>query len=123
MKKSILRASAGLQAIALLGAGTAASLFVAAPAAAPDYTSGAVIGTIEDNSGAPVAGATVHLRSVSQNQVRDFVTDSSGSFTASGLTPGTYDITVSANGFQPYTDTLTITASQSSQVSVGLVSV
>ncbi len=95
MNKSILRASAAMQAIALLGAG--ATAFVAAPAAAQDYTSGAIIGTITSTSGAPVAGATVTMRSVAQNQVRTFVTNGAGNFSASGLTPGTYDITVNAH--------------------------
>ena len=121
MKKSILRASAAAQAIALLGAG--ATLFVAAPAAAQDYTSGAVIATITNNAGAPVAGATVTMRSVAQNQARTFVTNGAGTFSASGLTPGVYDITVNAAGYQPYSDQLTVTAAQESRVTVGLVSV
>ena len=121
MNKSILRASAAMQAIALLGAG--ATAFVAAPAAAQDYTSGAIIGTITNTSGAPVAGATVSMTSVSQNQTRTFVTNGAGNFTASGLTPGVYNITVNAPGYQAYTDTLTVTAAQESRVTVGLVSV
>ncbi|HEV2594866.1 MAG TPA: TonB-dependent receptor [Sphingomicrobium sp.] len=123
MRTCFLRASAGLQALAVLGAGTAAGLFIAAPASAQDYTSGAIIGTVTDSGGHTVAGATVNLRSLAQNQSRSFVTNSSGIFTAAGLTPGTYQITVGANGFRPYTDTLTITAAQQSQVTVGLVSV
>ena len=122
MNKSILRASAALQTLALLGAGSTAFI-AAAPAAAQDYTSGAIIATVSNTSGAPVAGATVSLRSLAQNQVRTFVTSGSGSFAASGLTPGDYAITVAAPGYQPYDDTLTITAAQESRVTVGLVSV
>ena len=122
MNKSILRASAALQTLALLGAGSTA--FIAAtPAAAQDYTSGAVLGTITNQAGAPVGGATVTIRSVAQNQVRTFVTGGNGGFSASSLTPGAYDVTVNAAGYQPYTDTMTITAAQESRVTVGLVSV
>ena len=120
MKKSILRASAAWQVVALLGAGS--TLMVAAPANAQDYTSGAVIGTVTDDAGRPVPNAAVTMRSVSQNQVRNFVTNGSGVFTASGLTPGAYDLTATASGFKTYTDSLTITASQQSTVTVGLVS-
>jgi hypothetical protein len=122
MNKSILRASAGFQALALMGAG-AATGFIAAPAVAQDYTSGAIIATVTSQAGAPVPGATVTLRSVAQNQVRTFVTNGSGTFSASGLTPGEYGITVAAPGYQPYDDTLTVTAAQESRVTVGLVSV
>jgi len=94
MKKSTLRASAGWQALALLGAGAAASFIVAAPAAAQDYTSGAIITRVTNSSGAPVAGAAVTLRSLDQNQVRTFTTDANGNFTASGLAPGEYAINV-----------------------------
>ena len=88
MNKSILRASAALQTLALLGAGSTAFI-AAAPAAAQDYTSGAIIATVSNTSGAPVAGATVTLRSLAQNQVRTFVTNGSGSFAASGLARAT----------------------------------
>ena len=123
MRKSILRASAGWQALALLGAGAAASFIVAAPAAAQDYTSGAIITRVTNSSGAPVAGAAVTLRSLAQGQVRTFTTDANGNFTASGLAPGEYAINVVASGYHAYDDTLTVTASQESQVTVGLVSV
>ena len=122
MNKSILRTSAALQAIALLGAGATVAFVAATPAAAQDYTSGAVIATVTNATGAPVAGATVTMRSLAQNQVRTFVTNGAGSFSASGLTPGDYAITVSAPGYQPYDDTLTVTAAQESRVTVGLVS-
>ena len=121
MRKSILRASSALQAIALVGAGSA-GVFIAAPAAAQDYTSGAIIGNVTNSIGRPVAGATVTMRSLAQNQVRTFVTDSTGTFTASGLPAGDYALTVRAAGYQPSENTITITAAQESKVTVGLVS-
>ena len=66
MRKSILRASAGIQALALLGAGAATTFIAATPAAAQDYTSGAIAGTVADNSGKPIAGATVTLTSLAE---------------------------------------------------------
>lgn len=123
MKKSNLRATAALQVLAMLGAGLTSSMIASAPASAQDYTSGAIIATVTNGSGAPVAGANVSIRSLTQNQVRTFVTSSSGSFSASGLTPGEYAITVAAPGYQPYNDSLTITAAQESRVTVGLVSI
>ena len=122
MKKSNLRATTALQALAILGAGLTASMIVATPASAQDYTSGAVIGTVTDDSGRPVPKVAVTMRSVAQNQTRSFVTNGAGVFTASGLTPGVYDLTATVPGYKPYNDSLTITASQESRVTVGLVS-
>ena len=119
MTKSILRASAGLQALALLGAGTAVSFIVATPAAAQDYTSGAISGNVTGTNGGPVAGATVTIRSLSQGQTRTFVTNGAGAFSASGVTPGDYAINVSAPGYHSYEDTLTVTAAQQTRVTVG----
>ncbi|HET9810900.1 MAG TPA: TonB-dependent receptor [Sphingomicrobium sp.] len=98
MNKSILRASAALQALALLGAGSAAAIFAAAPAAAQDYTSGVITGTVTNAAGAPTAGATVTATSLDQGFSRTTTTDSSGSFALSALPPGEYDVVVQSAG-------------------------
>lgn len=101
MKKSILRASAALQAFAVLGAGSAA--FIAAtPAAAQDYTSGGLSGSVSNDSGAPVAGATVTIRSVQQGFERSVASGSDGQFTFTSLPAGDYDVTVAASGSRAY---------------------
>ena len=46
MKKSNLRATSALQALALLGAGVTTAFVAAAPAAAQDYTRGNLVGTV-----------------------------------------------------------------------------
>jgi hypothetical protein len=121
MRKTFLRASAGLQALAFMGAGTAASFIVPTAASAQDYTSGAISGNVT-TAGRPVAGATVTLRSLAQNQVRTLRTDGGGNFSASGVPAGDYAINVTAAGYAPYSGTITITAAQQSQVAVTLVS-
>ena len=120
MRKSNLRTTAAWQALALLGAGLPAAFIAATPAHAQDYSSGAVLGTVNDASGNPVAGAQVVLRSVAQGQARNLTTDSSGSFSAVGLAPGTYDITVTASGQQTFTGTVDVLAARSNQVTVDL---
>src|SRR5437764_4440247 len=105
MRKSFLRASAGLQALALMGAGTAASFIVPTAASAQDYTSGAINGNVT-TAGRPVAGATVTLRSIGQNQTRTLTTNGAGNFSASGLPAGPYDVTVHASVLAPYKGTI-----------------
>ncbi|MEO6224480.1 MAG: carboxypeptidase regulatory-like domain-containing protein, partial [Sphingomicrobium sp.] len=119
MRKSILRASAAMQTIALLGVG-ATAFIAAAPAAAQDYTSGALVGSVHSAAGAPVAGATVTLRSIAQGQVRNLVTGASGTFNAAGLTPGDYTINIAAGGYNTHAGTISIVASQTNSVDVGL---
>ena len=80
-------------------------------AMAQDYTSGALVGTVTAN-GAPVANASVTLTSKAQGQTTHLTTTSSGSFTATGLQPGEYDITVAANGYADYHGSATIVISQ-----------
>jgi len=59
---------------------------------------GGLSGTITDSTGAIVPGATV---TVSGPQgTRTFTTDSQGRYTAGGLTPGLYDLTVEKSGFK-----------------------
>jgi hypothetical protein len=122
LRKRLLEAGSALQVLALVGAGAAVTGLASAPAVAQDYTSGAIVGQVTDNNGAPVAGATVTLTSQAQNQTRTFTTGPSGSFAASGLTPGQYTIGVTANGYARTEDTITVTAAQQSRVTVGLVS-
>ena len=59
LRKRLLEAGSALQVLALVGAGAAVTGLASAPAVAQDYTSGAIVGQVTDNNGAPVAGATV----------------------------------------------------------------
>jgi hypothetical protein len=65
-------------------------------------------GTVSDPSGAKIPHATVHL----QNELlsRDVLSDGAGRFSVS-LPAGKYDITITAPGFEPYIDTVTLVAS------------
>ncbi len=120
MRKSILRASAALQAVALLGAG--ATAFIAAtPAAAQDYTAGSLTGTVRNAAGAPVAGAAVTLHSVQQGFDRSTTTTSTGTFTFSSLPAGDYDVSVASSGSVPFTATaVQVVAGRSSDIPVVL---
>ncbi len=62
-------------------------------------TTGAIEGTVEDTTGAVVAGATVDVKNVDTNFVRTGVTDVAGRFVFLQLPPGRYAVTVSLTGF------------------------
>lgn len=60
-------------------------------------------GTVVDQSGAILAGASVTVKNVDTNVTRTAATDERGRYAAAALPPGTYDITVTAQGFAPRT--------------------
>lgn len=97
-KRGFLRSSSALSALAMLGAGLASSMVLAAPAAAQDYTRGTLSGTVVDEAGAPVSGATVTVRSNEQGFTNSTTTDASGTFRVTALPTGTYTVTVNAGG-------------------------
>jgi outer membrane receptor protein involved in Fe transport len=63
-----------------------------------------ITGQVTNESGAPVAGATVTVTDTRTGATRELTTDSSGLFTANNLsTGGPYTITASATGYQGQT--------------------
>ena len=98
-KKHIRRWLANLfVALAALGL----SLGVGVTAWAQSTTDGAIAGTVYDQSGAVIPGATVLIHNNGTNLDQTVVTDTSGFFTAVKLTPAVYTVTVSAAGFQTF---------------------
>ena len=64
---------------------------------------GTISGTITDNSGAVVPGATVTVMSVNTGLSRSTTAGSAGEYAIPSLKPDTYSITVEHEGFQKYT--------------------
>jgi hypothetical protein len=63
-------------------------------------TSGRILGTLSDASGAAIAGAKVVVTDVQRGTSRVLTTDDSGSYAAADLPPGNYKIHVEAKGFK-----------------------
>jgi Carboxypeptidase regulatory-like domain/TonB dependent receptor len=63
-------------------------------------TTGRVLGSITDQSGAAVAGASVAVTDTERGTTRSIVTDASGDYVAPDLAPGIYKIHVEAKGFK-----------------------
>jgi hypothetical protein len=74
-------------------------------------------GTVVDSSGAVVAGAIVSLLRNGEAQASSVPSGASGGFTFSNLSPGSFVITVKANGFQQSNSAeFTLTENQTYQV-------
>src|SRR5882724_8123870 len=63
---------------------------------------GAIAGAVSDPSGALVPRAAVVINSQGTGEKRDLATDAEGNFLVQFLTPGNYDLTVRAAGFDPF---------------------
>jgi len=63
---------------------------------------GAISGTVTDQSGAVIVKATVTATSVDTNEATARTTTSAGDYNITPLTPGVYTLTITAKGFEKY---------------------
>jgi len=76
----------------------AAGIFSASPLQAQEDAS--LAGTIQDASGAAIAGATIRVASLETGTPRELLTDNAGRFRALALPVGRYQLTADKSGFQ-----------------------
>ena len=62
-------------------------------------TTGTIQGTVLDEQGGAVPGATVEIKNIATNATRTLTTDDEGRFVALALQPGAYSVTVTKQGF------------------------
>ncbi|MBU2379493.1 MAG: TonB-dependent receptor [Alphaproteobacteria bacterium] len=96
MGTAAIMAAAALPVVALV-APTAAS--------AQDYSSGTLEGTVTDTTGAPIAGAAVSAQSSEQGITRTTTTDGNGRFRIPLIPLGSYQVTISQDGFDTISQT------------------
>jgi hypothetical protein len=65
-------------------------------------TYGTILGTVHDDTGAVIPGASVTLRNTGTSAERVAKSDGSGDFTFSNVDVGTYSVTIAATGFEKY---------------------
>ncbi|MGI4828721.1 MAG: carboxypeptidase-like regulatory domain-containing protein [Janthinobacterium lividum] len=77
---------------------------------------GNVSGTVKDTSDGVIPGAVITLAGEAPGNVQTAAADAGGSFTLPSLEPGTYKLTVSAPGFQPWITSAFVQPGQSVQL-------
>jgi len=82
----------------ILAAGVCAML-VCSPAFSQG-SAGRILGSVTDQSGGVIAGATVSVTDVQRGVTRTLTTDQAGEYLAPDLVPGTYTVRVVATGFK-----------------------
>ncbi len=78
----------------------AAAMAEASPAMAQSGTTGALTGSVVDQSDGAIPGVTVSAVNVATNESRDAVTNSEGFYRLSALATGTYEVTFQLSGFK-----------------------
>jgi len=68
-------------------------------------TTGTILGTVRDPSGAVVPGVQIVITESSKGISKTYTTDTSGAFTAPFLIPGTYDVSAEITGFKTQVQT------------------
>src|SRR5437016_2449509 len=63
-------------------------------------TTGTILGTITDASGAVLPGVTITVKNVDTSQARTLVSDAAGRYRVPLLQPGRYEVTAQLSGFQ-----------------------
>jgi hypothetical protein len=77
-------------------------VLLAAARSEAQVTAGTIVGSVKDQQGAAVPGATVAITEVNKGTVSTYTTDPDGSFVAPFLIPGTYEVAVELTGFRKY---------------------
>jgi hypothetical protein len=71
-------------------------------------STGSIVGSVTDPSGAIVSGAKVTIIGISTGQTIELTTNSAGAYNSGPLSPGTYKVTVAQKGFSTVTTTTTV---------------
>ena len=96
-------------------------LLAAVPAArSQTMTTGDIVGTVTDVSGAIVPAAKVSVKFVDTNEIHSAVTNSAGQYRFSLLQPGDYLVTAEATGLKSKTEQFTLLVGQETAVNLSL---
>jgi hypothetical protein len=94
----VLRMARATKGICVLGAVVCVLLF--SVTLFSQGSNGRILGTVTDQSGGVVSGATITIIDKDRGVARTLTTDDAGEYNAPQLLPGTYTVRVEANGFK-----------------------
>ncbi len=83
-------------------------------------STGSIVGSVSDPSGAVISGATVTITNPATGQAIEIATNSSGSFNSGALVPGNYKVLISAKSFTSAETTVTVQVGNTATVNLKL---
>jgi uncharacterized membrane protein len=93
----------GVRRLGLLNLSCLVAMLLSAPCSRAQLTTtGTITGTVTDSTGAGVPRASVSITNEGTGIESKTMTNASGSFAVAGLSPGTYTVKVSKQGFETY---------------------
>ena len=98
MKSTLIEGAYARRTLRVLG--TALGLLLGSVTLYAQGNFGRILGTVTDQTGAVVAGATVTVMDTERGTNRVLTTDAAGEYNAPTLIPGIYTVRVEANGFK-----------------------
>ena len=90
------------------------------PSASAQTINGNIVGTVTDQQGAAVAGATVTVTNTGTGEKRDAITNDEGLYKILSLAVGTYEVTVAKAGFGANPIRTTVSAGADSAINIEL---
>ena len=81
-------------------------------------TGATLSGTTSDSSGGVIPGAQISIRNTATGITKDVVADSAGYYTAPNLAPGTYEVKVTAKGFNTAVSSVTLAVGAQQQLNI-----
>ncbi|MGO9126167.1 MAG: carboxypeptidase regulatory-like domain-containing protein, partial [Terriglobales bacterium] len=93
---------------------------IALPSWAQSTNTGTIVGTVTDQTGAVVAGATVTMRDTSTKAVRTATTNDAGRYVFADVLSGTYDVSFAKQGFSTSKTEATVTVGSAMTINMSL---
>lgn len=83
-------------------------------------TTGSVVGTVTSEDGAPLAGVTVQIEDIERGVQRFAVSGRTGSYVVAALTPASYQLTASLEGFRTITRSVEVELGRTVGLDIGM---
>lgn len=84
-------------------------------------STGSIVGTVTDPTGAVVGNAKVVITNLATGQKTELVSNTSGAFSSGPLSPGTYKVQISAKGFNTVNEQVAVQVGNTATVNTSLI--